>query len=288
MIKHVPVMAEECIAFLNASKGKTIVDCTLGLGGHTKELLNIGCNVISIDRDEKAIEFAKKELPKEAVLINSEFSKLREILDDLSISKVVGILADLGVSTYQLEDDERGFGFKGKLDMRMNPKQKVSAFEIINEDPEEKISNLLFEYGERRFANAVARSICRARTEKSIETGEELLEIVKRAMPPKYRFSREHHWATPTFRALRMEVNNDLGELKSLISTVPDCLKNKGRLAIISFHSMEDKIVKHMFRDYVKKGIAKVLTKKPILASKEEISLNPKAQRAKLRAIEIL
>lgn len=286
-MEHIPIMVKECLELLDAKKDKTIVDCTLGLGGHTKAITETGAEVISLDRDSKAIEFAKKNLPEKAVVVNSEFSKLREVLDKLSIRKVDGILADLGVSTYQLESDERGFGFEGKLDMRMNPEQELSAYKIVNEYTEEKLSRLLFDYGEKKFARSIARAICNSRRLKNIETGEELLETIKKVMPPKYRFSREHHWATPTFRALRMEVNNDLNELKSLIAAAPECLNPKGRLVVISFHSMEDRIVKHTFKEMAKKKIVKLLTKKPLTASEQEIKSNPKALRAKVRAFEL-
>ena len=283
-MQHIPVLVKECLQMLNSGKGKTIIDCTLGLGGHTKELMKTGCRVISIDRDEKAIESVKKELP-DNVIIHSSFSKLKEVLSRLSISKVDGILADLGVSTYQLEDSERGFGFEGKLDMRMDTTQKTTAYNIINDYTQEQLSKLLFDYGERRFSRQIARAISNSRVYKPIETGEELLAVVKSVMPPKYRFSREHHWATPTFRALRMEVNADLEELKALIAAAPDCLNQNGRLVIISFHSIEDKIVKHEFKALSKKGF-KILTKRPLEATEEEISKNSKSQRAKLRAIE--
>lgn len=288
MDKHKPVLVKEVLnIFKDIRENGLIADCTLGMGGHSMEFLSSGYKVIGIDRDKKAIEMARKNLEKyEGIIYETDnFVNLRSILDKYGIDGADGILIDLGVSTYQLEDEERGFGFAGKLDMRMDSSQELTAEKIVNEYHEEKISRILFDYGERVFARNIARRIMEYRGHKRIETADELVEIIKSCMSPKYRFSRRHHWATPTFRALRIEVNNDIGNLSMFLDNFLSCLNNNGILAIISFHSMEDKIVKHKFKELAKKGMVKILTKKPIEASDEEIKENVKEKRAKLRAV---
>lgn len=290
MFTHVSIMPKEAIEGLQCSKGKLMIDCTTGKGGHSKLMLENGCKVICIDRDEDALKEAKENLKEfnVAAFVHDNFTNIKAILASLKIKEVNGILADLGVSTYQLENKERGFGFNGPLDMRMDKRQMLTAADIVNQWQEYEISKLLFDYGERKFARSIARAIVHARQRKRIETGEELLEIIKRTMPPKYRFSREHHWATPTFRALRMKVNNDLENIEKFVPSAVECLAKGGRLVIISFHTIEDRIVKHMFRDLAEKGIVKLVTKKPLEASEEEIKANPKALRAKMRILEKL
>jgi 16S rRNA (cytosine1402-N4)-methyltransferase len=291
MFRHEPVLLKEVLeVFSGLKEGSLIVDCTLGKGGHSKELLKRGFNIIGIDRDPEAIEAAKENLKgfEEIVFVNDNFVNLRDILDRLGVKIVDGILMDLGVSTYQLEEEERGFGFEGPLDMRMDPKQELISEKIVNEYPEQELSRILFDYGERRFAGRIARKIVEYRAGKRIERAEELLEIIRQSMPARYRFSRKHHWATPTFRALRIEVNKDIENLQRFLDLFPDCLSKDGFLAVISFHSIEDRIVKHKFRDLAKEGKIELLNKKPIVASEEEIMENPKSKRAKLRAVKKL
>ena len=286
MLSHKPVLVREVLnAFGCLKKGSIISDCTLGMGGHTREFLINGYRVIGIDRDENALDKAKDNLKEFGNIsyARNNFIDLRKILDGLNIKAVDGILVDLGVSTYQLEDDSRGFGFTGRLDMRMDTLQELTAEKIVNEYAEDRISNLLFENGERAFARKIARRIVETRKIKRIENAEELLEIIKRCMPPRYRFSRKHHWATPTFRALRIEVNNDIGNLKSFLDSFLECLNKEGIISIISFHSIEDRIVKHKFKELAKLGKIKILTKKPIESSESEIKENPKELRAKMR-----
>lgn len=285
---HISIMPQEAIEYLLCAKGKLIVDATAGKGGHSNLILEKGCRLIAIDCDEEAIIEAQQNLKefKTATFVNDNFANIKKILKSLGVVKADGILADLGVSTHQLETEGRGFGFEGPLDMRMDKKQPMTAKEVINKWPEEKISKTLFDYGERKFARSIARAITQNRKHKEVSTGEELLEIIKSTMPPKYRFSREHHWATPTFRALRMVVNNDLENLQQFIIDAADCLSQNGRLVIISFHTLEDRIVKHLFKDLAKKGLIKIITKRPLVASEEEIKDNPKALRAKMRVAE--
>jgi len=291
MFKHKPVLLKEILEiFSRLKEGSLIVDCTLGGGGHAKELLKRGFNIIGIDRDAEAIEAAKENLRgfEEIVFINDNFVNLREILGRLGVKVVDGFLMDLGVSTHQLEEEERGFGFEGPLDMRMDQRQELTAEKVVNEYQEERLSEILYDYGEKRFAERIARKIVEYRSKKKIERAEELLEIVEHSTPARYRFSREHHWATPTFRALRIEVNQDIENLQRFLDLFPDCLSREGILTIISFHSIEDRIVKHRFRELVKEGKVELLNKKPIVASKEEVIENPKSKRAKLRAIKKL
>jgi len=197
-------------------------------------------------------------------------------------------LADLGASTFQLEEEERGFGFRGPLDMRMDKRQQLTAADIVNKWQEYELSKLLFDFGERKFARQIARAIVKARQRKKIERGEELLEILKRVMPPKFRFSREHHWATPTFRALRMAVNDEQNSLKKFLADAPQCLSRGGRLVVLSFHSLEDRIVKHSLKKAAEEGNIRLITKKPLTATEEEIAINPKARMAKMRVAEKL
>jgi 16S rRNA (cytosine1402-N4)-methyltransferase len=291
MFRHEPVLLKEVFeVFSRLREGSLIVDCTLGGGGHSKEMLRHGFRVIGIDRDSEAIEAAKENLKgfEEISFVNDNFVNLKEILSRLRVEAVDGILMDLGVSTYQLEEEERGFGFEGLLDMRMDRRQELTAEKVVNEYSEQELSRILFDYGERRFAGKIAKSIVEYRAGKRIERAEELLEIVEQSMPARYRFSREHHWATPTFRALRMEVNRDMENLRVFLDLFLDCLSKDGMLAIISFHSIEDRIVKHELRELAKEGRIELLNKKPTIASKEETTRNPKSKRAKLRAVKKL
>ena len=290
MFTHISVMPKEAVGFLGCSPGKTMVDCTTGRGGHSSLMLEKGCRVICIDRDEDALKEAGENLKQynAAAFVHDNFANIKGILASLNVKAVDGILADLGVSTYQLENEERGFGFNGKLDMRMDKRQELTAADILNKWQEYDISKLLFDCGERKFARSIARAVVRFRQQKTIETGEELLDIIKQTMPTKYRFSREHHWATPAFRALRMKVNNDLENLEKFMPAAVECLAKGGRLVIISFHTMEDRIVKHAFRALAEKGIVKLVVKKPLEASEDEVKANPKAVRAKMRVLEKL
>lgn len=284
---HIPVLVHEVLdGFKDLKKESLIVDCTLGMGGHSRELLKRGYNIIGIDRDENAIKKAKENLKdfKNIRFVHDNFINLRKIMDKLKIKNVSGILIDLGVSSYQLEDESRGFGFAGKLDMRMDIQQELTAEKIINEYPEDRLKKILFDYGEKSFAGAISRKIVENRKKKRIENAEELFEIIKNCMPGKYRYSREHHWATPTFRALRIEVNNDIENISNF--EFLDCLEKNGILEVISFHSIEDDIIKYKFIQLEKEKKIEILTKEPIEASAEEIRFNAKSLRAKLRIIK--
>lgn len=304
---HIPVLYYETIENLITKKDGIYLDCTLGGGGHSegilKELEENG-RLISIDQDNQAIEFAKKRLEKYGKkwsVYKSNFENLDTVLYMAGVDKVTGILMDIGVSSTQLDDPERGFSYRydTKLDMRMNRSNKISAYEVVNEYSEEKLSKIFFEYGEDRFARKVARLICQRREEKKIETTGELVEVIRKAYPAR----SEKHPAKKVFQAIRIEVNRELEVLEIAIKKAFDSLEKGGRLAIITFHSLEDRIVKNMFRDLCtgcicpkeipicvcnRKPEGKLVNRKPITSSKNELEFNNRAHSAKLRVIEKL
>jgi 16S rRNA (cytosine1402-N4)-methyltransferase len=290
MLKHIPVLAKEVLEnFKNIKKNGLIIDGTLGRGGHSKILLENGFRVIGLDRDKEAIEESKRNLgeSEKIKIFHGNFSEINKILSKLGIEKVEGILLDLGVSTPQLEKLERGFGFKGKLDMRMDQTQKLTAEKVVNEYPENRLAQLLFDYGERVNAKKIASKIAECREKNKIKTGEQLIKLIENSMDERYRKSRKHHWATPTFRALRIEVNKDYEHLDKFLKDFKNFLKPKGILQIITFHSIEENFVRKELRNLKQKKIIKLLTKKPIEATQIEISQNPKAKRAKLWVAEM-
>lgn len=296
---HTPVLLDEVIQYLHPQKGRIFVDCTLGGGGHAKEILKkIGPQgqLIGIDQDPEAIEFAKKtlgEFSQQVIFIEDNFINLGDILTKLKIEAVDGLLLDLGVSTHQIEVPRRGFSFSEKetnlqapLDMRMNPRQPVRAYEIVNFYSEKRLRKILFELGEEPQAKRIACQIVKEREKKKLETAGDLLRVVRMALPPQYRFSmNKSHWASKVFRAIRMEVNQELVALEKTLPQALEVLKKSGRLAIISFHSLEDRLVKNQFLTWEKAGLVEVLTQKPVMATPEEIKVNPKADSAKLRAL---
>jgi 16S rRNA (cytosine1402-N4)-methyltransferase len=285
MFTHIPVLPQEVLDNFNSlKKDSLIIDGTLGKGGHSKLLLEKGFQVIGIDRDLDAFNEACENLKEFNNFqgIKGNFSEIRGILDKLKIKKVNGILLDTGISTYQLENSSRGFGFDGNLDMRMDQEQELTAKKIINEYPEKQLAYILYKYGEKVNSKEIARKIVEYRKKKKIETGGELLKLIKYSMDERYRASRKHHWATPTFRALRIEVNQDYEHLEKFFSLIKNCVESGGIIEIITFHSIEEEIVKKRFKDLEKKGVIKILTKKPIEGSLKEIAKNPKTKRAKL------
>lgn len=285
MFKHISVLPKEVVEiFGQLDKGEVIVDGTLGKGGHSKLLLEKGFKVIGIDRDKEAIKEASKNLNKfnRVTIVQDNFSNIKKILAKLKIKKVSGILLDLGVSTHQLETKQRGFGFEGKLDMRMNQNQKLTAKDILNKYSEEKLAKILYKNGEKTNAKTIAKNIVQYRQEKKIKDGEQLLEIIKESLSERYRRSRKTHWASPTFRALRIEVNKDFENLEKFLDNFSDCLKPRGVLQIITFHTIEEKIVKRRLRELKQRKTIKLITKKPFEATLEEIRKNPKSRRAKL------
>ena len=305
---HIPVMLEETVVSLNCRPSGIYVDGTLGGGGHAYEILKRttpGGTLIGMDADEAALSEAAKKLEAfgaRKILVRSNFSQISDVLADLKIQKVDGILLDLGVSTHQLETAERGFSFSldAPLDMRIDQRGAVSAYELVNTHPEKELARIIKDFGEERMANRIARAIGVKRQSGPIRTTTELAEIVVKAMPPERRGGRIHP-ATRTFQALRIAINSELANLKKALEDGIDLLMPGGRFSVISFHSLEDRIVKETFRAWEKGCICptdiprcicgrpiklKVLTRKPQTPSPQEVDWNPRARSAKLRTAE--
>ena len=304
--RHKPVMLKECIEELNIKPNGIYVDGTLGGAGHSEEILkklNTDGLLVGIDRDEDALKSAKQKLSKyeNVRYVHGNHDDIKNILDEAGIDKVNGILLDLGVSSYQLDERNRGFSYMGnaKLDMRMDQSQDLTAEIVVNEYSEEELTNLIFEYGEERFAKNIAKNICKKRKENKITTTEELVEIIRASIPLSKQ--NDGHPAKRTFQAIRIEVNNEIEPLKNTIKNSIKALAENGRLAVITFHSLEDRAVKEAMIEmegkctcpkdlpycvcnYVSWG--KVLTKKPILPTKEEQEENSRSKSAKLRVFE--
>jgi 16S rRNA (cytosine1402-N4)-methyltransferase len=291
--RHVPVLLEETIEYLRVRAGGTYVDCTLGLAGHSSaiaRLLGPQGHLIAFDRDPQALELAKEKLDRvceelgaqapKVTLIGDAFSSVSKHLQPASVD---GMLADFGVSSLQLDEADRGFSFRadGPLDMRMDTRQGPTAAQVVNEENEPELANLIYEYGEERRSRRIARAIVRGRP---LTTTGELARIVAAAAPAMK--SDKIHPATRTFQALRIFVNRELGEIKDLLEAAPALLKPSGRLAVISFHSLEDRIAKDAFREGARLGVWEILTKKPVIASDEENYRNPRSRSAKMRAAE--
>ncbi len=299
---HIPVLLKEVLHYLIPKKGGGVyIDCTLGGGGHSKAILERiypDGLLIGIDRDIEAIKAARKELSNfldRAILIRDNFKNLEEILSNLKIKVIAGVLFDLGVSSHQLRERERGFSFRedGHLDMRMDPTQKFNASTLINNYTEEELVRIFGKYGEERFSKRIARLIVLERQKNPITTTKQLADLVIRALPKAKKRGRWRiHPATRVFQAIRIEVNQELDLLEKSLNQVIKVLEDKGRICVISYHSLEDRIVKNVFKKAEREKVAKenyglkIITKKPIRASQEEIKRNPKARSAKLRVAE--
>jgi 16S rRNA (cytosine1402-N4)-methyltransferase len=291
--RHVPVLLQDAIQFLNLRAGAAVADCTLGLAGHASEIVrHIGPagRLIGFDRDPEALMLGKERLDRVAKeleagtphieLIGEAFSSLSEHVQPASLD---AILADFGVSSLQLDEARRGFSFSadGPLDMRQDPRQGPTAAQVVNEASERELADLIYEYGEERRSRRIARAIVRGRP---VTTTGQLARIVATAAPAMK--SDRIHPATRTFQALRIYVNHELDEIKSLFEAAPRLLKPSGRLVVISFHSLEDRIAKDSLREGAGQGIWEILTRKPVTAGEEEIERNPRSRSAKLRAAE--
>ncbi len=297
---HTTVLLHETVNSLPLETGKIFVDCTLGGGGHSLEILRSSkARLIAIDKDEFALEYSKerlKEYSDRVTFIRSDFREIRKVLTELGIEKVDGLIADLGVSSFQLDDESRGFSYMkdSPIDMRMDRDNPFSAEQIVNGYPREELIRILYEYGEEKYAPRIAEAIIRNRP---VETTGQLSEIVKSALPAAER-RKNHHPAKKTFQAIRIETNGELETLKSAVEDFIDVLNDGGIAAIITFHSLEDRIVKEAFRKAEnpctcppsfpvcvcgKKSRGRVMTKKPIVPSEEEVEDNPRARSAKLR-----
>jgi len=287
-IVHIPVLLKEVLEILDPKPGGVYVDATIGLGGHSENIVKFigsGGRLIGIDRDDESLKMAEKRLSDRRVRLKmGKFSDIESLLNSDGIHEVDGILFDLGVSMAQFKDYERGFSFFSdkRLDMRMDKKQTLSAWNVVNRYPEKEIERILREFGEEWLSRKISREVIRRRSEKTIDTCAELSAIVEGI----YRRRGALHPATKTFQALRIEVNKELNELRSGLDASLRLLKKGGRLCVISYHSLEDRIVKHFIADNSKKGLCRVITKKPITPSPEEIRSNPSSRSAKLRAAE--
>ncbi len=287
-IEHYPVLHREVLQFFKPIKEGYIVDATVGGGGHSYILLkNLpDIKIIGIDKDEYALERAEerlKEFKGRYQLVKSSFKDIDRILDDLKIRDVNGFLFDLGVSAFHLKT-ERGFSFQREefLDMRMDRTQHLTAYEVVNRYPKNLLEKIIFEFGEEKFAKKIVKNIIEERKKKPIETTKQLADIVYRSYPPALRRGRIHP-ATRTFQAIRIEVNNELSEIKEGVSKAVEKLNKGGIIQVISFHSLEDRIVKNIFREAKKLKKLEILTKKPITPGEEEIKENPPSRSAKLR-----
>ena len=305
---HVSVLLFECIEALNIRDGYTYVDCTTGGGGHSLEIakrLGENSRLICFDRDENAIAAAKERLADyldKITFVNRNFSELGNVLDELGIDNLGGVLADLGCSSFQFDCPERGFSYMhdARLDMRMQIDAPLSAYEVVNEYSEQDLKRIIYDYGEERFAPRIAAAIVKRRSESPIETTFELSDIIKSAIPAAARVNGPHP-AKRTFQAIRIEVNAELDTISPMISDAGKRLVKGGRIAVISFHSLEDRLVKLSYRELAsgctcpkdfpvcicgKTPTAKELTKKPILPSDGELENNPRSRSAKLRVAE--
>jgi 16S rRNA (cytosine1402-N4)-methyltransferase len=290
-MSHVPVMTAEVLQFLEPQRGGFFVDCTVGLGGHARALLEAGATrLLGLDRDRDALALARASLSAWAdrvELVHADYRALDEILDARQRSAIDGALADLGVSSLQFDAAGRGFSFQRDepLDMRMDQSSGEPASSLVARADERELADAIFQYGEERFSRRIARAIVEARREAPIATTGRLASIVRGAIPRR-GFQRIDP-ATRTFQALRIWVNQELDGLDRFIASAAARLRAGARLAVITFHSLEDRIVKHTLRALEReRGVVKVLTKKPIVPSDEEVQRNPRARSAKLRAAE--
>ena len=306
---HISVLLNECLEGLNIKPDGIYVDGTLGGAGHSSQIaarLTTG-RLIGIDRDPVALEAATKRLApyqNNVTLVHSNFCEMAQVLEKLEIPGVDGILLDLGVSSPQLDDGQRGFSYMADapLDMRMNAQDSLSAYTVINTWPQEELKRILYTYGEERYAPQIAAAICRRRNERPIETTLELVDIIRGAMPP-VALREKQHPAKRSFQAIRIAVNDELGAVETIMQDAVKLLNPGGRLAVITFHSLEDRIVKLGMNEWAKgctcppsfpvcvcgkKPLVKIISRKPITASAEELEANPRSRSAKLRVCEKL
>ncbi len=294
-VKHIPVMLNEAIELLSPQEGGTYVDCTLGGGGHAKEILELigpTGRLIGLDKDETALNRSKEYLAAfahQVTLVHSDFRHVADLLKDLGIHEVDGILFDLGVSSFQVSKPERGFSYMedAELDMRMDQRARVSAADLVNNLPEKELADIIFRYGEERWSRRIASFIVDRRKKSAITTTSQLVDIIKAAIPARAR-RRGPHPARRTFMALRIAVNDELAAVEEGLKTGVSLLNEGGRIVVISFHSLEDRIAKFTFREYASQPerVLRILTKKPLVPGDEEVEDNPRARSAKLRAAE--
>lgn len=304
--KHKPVMLMPCIDGLEIKKDGIYVDGTLGGAGHSIEIakrLSSKGKLIGIDRDEEALTAAQEKLKdfSNVIYVHDNHDNIKEILENLEIEKVDGILLDLGVSSYQLDERNRGFSYLGenKLDMRMDKTQELTAETVVNTYEEKELADIIYQYGEERFSRQIARNICKQREKEKITTTKQLVEIIENSIPKSKQ--KDGHPAKRTFQAIRIEVNNEIKPLYNTVMDCIDCLNDKGRLCIITFHSLEDRAVKNAYIEAQgkctcpsdlpycvcgAKSLGKIITRKPIIANEEEQLENSRSKSAKLRIFE--
>lgn len=299
---HEPVMLSECINGLDIKKDGLYADCTAGGGGHSEAILKAGGRLIAIDQDPDAIRAVKERLSKygdRVKYVHDNFVNAEKIFFGTALD---GVLIDLGVSSHQLDTAERGFSYNqdAPLDMRMNQESMLSAYEVVNGYTKEELTQVIYRYGEEKFSSRIAQKIVEARAKSPIETTLELAELIKSAIPAKFR-EGGHHPAKRTFQAIRIEVNHELEIIEPTIRAVVENLKSTGRLAVITFHSLEDRIVKQAFASLASgctcppdfpvcvcgnKPVVRLVTRKPLIAGEDELNRNPRSRSAKLRIIE--
>lgn len=293
-MEHKPVMSKEVLASLNLKPGQTVLDCTLGTAGHSllmlEKIMPQG-RLIGVDRDNESLDYARQRLNdfgENVTFIHDDFRNFDNILSGLKIERVDAMLFDLGISSFQLDKKERGFSIKldAPLDMRMDRTSYISAYDLINNLTEEEISSILKTFGEERWHNRIARFLVRARQVEPIATTAQLSTVVLRAIPHKARHYQRIHPATRAFQAFRIAVNRELESLEEALVKSIDYLNIGGRIVVISFHSLEDRIVKNVFKKFHQEHRAKLIYAKPQVADFEEVKENPRARSAKLRAIE--
>lgn len=305
--KHVPVLLNECIDNLNIKPNGIYIDGTMGGAGHSyqiaKRLSQEGL-LIGIDRDEDALNVAKERLKEfnNIKYVHDNHDNIKQVIEELNINKVDGILLDLGVSSYQIDEKERGFTYinNGPLDMRMDKSQELTAEYIVNNYKEEELAKIIYEYGEEKFSRRIAKGICQYRINKKITTTEELVKIIEKSIP-KTNNRKQGHPAKRTFQAIRIEVNNEIKPLYNTVLNSIESLNSKGRLCVITFHSLEDRSVKQAYNEAVgkcicppglpncvcgRKNLGRIVTKKPIIPTDEEMKNNSRSRSAKLRVFE--
>jgi len=290
---HTAVLKKEVLEYLNPKQNENFVDCTVGEGGHSEDILKKNGpdgKVLGIDLDPQQIsasQWLQVQFKDRAILVNDSYTNLKEIVERKSLERVDGILLDLGMSSAQLLRAHKGFSFQidQGLDMRYNDETGyLTAEKIVNEWPENKIEEILENYGEEKFAKKIAKNIVEQRKLGRIKSTFQLIEIIKDATPSHY-WRGKIHYATRTFQAIRIAVNDELENVKRVLPEAVSLLAKNGRIVVISFHSLEDRIVKQFFADEAKKGTIKILTKKPITAGRDELGKNPRARSAKLRSV---
>jgi 16S rRNA (cytosine1402-N4)-methyltransferase len=293
--RHVPVLLKEAIDFLNVRRGGTYIDATVGLGGHSYEIakrLGAPGHLIGLDKDPAALEIARRKLVVSRVVGETDWPTVTllqrsfaTLANDQRPATIDGLLADIGVSSLQLDDAARGFSFQaeGPLDMRMDSRSERTAEQVVNHLDERELADVIYEFGEERRSRRIARAIVRSRP---IRSTAHLADVISAAARPMNSEQRRIHPATRTFQALRIFVNRELDDLRALLDAAPRVMKPGGRVVVISFHSLEDRIVKDAFREAAKQGSMSLLTKKPLTATEEESDRNPRARSAKLRAAE--